>query len=82
MRRRHQAREAEGAEDDADELHRRLSAIAEFYGAKFRDLIADGLYLLSFAGADAVLATPDRQGKVQPTPLFERLLEAAGAILV
>jgi RecA-family ATPase len=27
-----------------------------------------------------VLAIPDRQGKVQPTPLFERLLEAAGDI--
>jgi RecA-family ATPase len=69
-----------GAEDDHDELHRRLTAIVEFYGVKFSDLIAGGLHLLSFAGADAVLAMPDRQGKVQPTPLFERLLEAAAAI--
>jgi RecA-family ATPase len=38
------------------------------------------LHLLSFAGADAVLAVPDRQGKVQPTLLFERLLEAAADI--
>jgi RecA-family ATPase len=69
-----------GAEDDSDELHRRLTAIAEHYGVKFSDLIAGGLHLLSFAGADAVLAMPNRQGKVQPTPLFERLLEAAGDI--
>ena len=69
-----------GAEDDADELHRRLTAIAEHYGVKFSDLITGGLHLLSFAGADAVLAIPDRQGKVQPTPLFERLLEAAADI--
>jgi RecA-family ATPase len=69
-----------GAEDDSDELHRRLTAIVEHYGVKFSDLIAGGLHLLSFAGADAVLAIPDRQGKVQPTPLFERLLEAAADI--
>ena len=69
-----------GAEDDADELHRRLTAIAGHYSVKFSDLIAGGLHLLSFAGADAVLAIPDRQGKVQPTPLFERLLEAAADI--
>ena len=69
-----------GAEDDSDELQRRLTAIAEHYGVKFSDLITGGLHLLSFAGADAVLAIPDRQGKVQPTPLFERLLEAAGDI--
>ena len=69
-----------GAEDDSDELHRRLTAIAEHYGVKFSDLITGGLHLLSFAGADAVLAIPDRQGKVQPTPLYDRLLEAAGDI--
>ena len=61
-------------------LHRRLTAIAGHYGVKFSDLIAGGLHLLSFAGADAVLAIPDRQGKVQPTPLFDRLLEAAADI--
>ena len=69
-----------GAEDDADELRRRLTAIAEHYGVRFSDLIAGGLHLLSFAGADAVLAIPDRQGKVQPTTLYDRLLEAAGDI--
>lgn len=69
-----------GCEDDADELHRRLAAIAEFYGVKFADLIAGGLHLLSFAGEDAVLAAPDRQGKIMPTPLYGRLLEAAADI--
>ena len=69
-----------GAEDDSDELHRRLTAITDFYGIKFADLSAGGLHLLSFAGDDAVLAVPDRGGKIVPTPLFERLLEAATKI--
>jgi RecA-family ATPase len=69
-----------GAEDDGDELHRRLALIAEHYGATFADLIAGGLHLLSFAGEDALLAVADRQGKIVPTPLYARLLEAAGDI--
>jgi RecA-family ATPase len=69
-----------GCEDDAAELHRRLAAIAEFYGVTFADLVAGGLHLLSFAGEDALLAAPDRQSKIVPTPLYARLLEAAGDI--
>ena len=52
-----------GAEDDSDELHRRLTAITEHYGVKFSDLITGGLHLLSFAGADAVLAIPDARAR-------------------
>src|SRR4029077_7603549 len=35
-----------GAEDDKDELHIRLAAIAHHYGATFKDLTAGGLYVL------------------------------------
>jgi RecA-family ATPase len=68
-----------GAEDEADELQRRLSDILKSYGAEFKDL-ADHIHLLSYAGEDAVLGAPDRMGIIQPTPLFERLLAAAIAI--
>jgi RecA-family ATPase len=35
---------------------------------------------MSFAGQDAVLATASRNGKLEPTPLYRQLLEAAGDI--
>jgi RecA-family ATPase len=68
-----------GAEDEADELHRRIADILRHYGASFADL--DGqLHLLCLAGDDAILGRSDRTGIVQPTPLFARLLEAASDI--
>jgi RecA-family ATPase len=66
-----------GAEDEADELRRRFTDIAAHYQAKFADLIAGGLHLLSFAGEDMLLGAPDRRGRIIPTKLFDRLLEAA-----
>jgi RecA-family ATPase len=63
-----------GAEDDADELHRRLEAITDLYGVAFKDL--GDLHLLSFAGEDALLGVPNRSGQIVPTQLYERLLEA------
>jgi RecA-family ATPase len=64
------------AEDEEDELHRRLVSIAEHYGASVADLAKD-LHLLSLAGKDAVLGYPDRNGIIKPTPLFTQLEEAA-----
>jgi RecA-family ATPase len=69
-----------GAEDDADELRRRLAAIANHYGASFTDLIAGGFHLLSFAGEDVLLGVPNRAGRIVATPLFAKLVEAAGDI--
>jgi RecA-family ATPase len=66
-----------GAEDDSDELRRRLTPIVSHYQATFDELINGGLHLLSLAGQDALLAVPDRNGKIIATPLFQRLLEAA-----
>jgi RecA-family ATPase len=65
-----------GAEDEADEIHRRLADIAAHYGARFADL-AGRLHLLSFAGKDAILGVAGRDGLVKPTALFERLHQAA-----
>jgi RecA-family ATPase len=66
-----------GAEDDIDELHRRLDDILKHYGADFPDL-RDRVHLLSYAGEDAVLAcTNYKAGIVTPTPLFERFFKAA-----
>jgi RecA-family ATPase len=68
-----------GAEDEADELHRRLADIAAHYGVRFADL-AGGFHLLSFAGKDAILGTIGRDGIIKPTALFEQLHRAAKKI--
>jgi len=66
-----------GAEDDADELHRRLDDILSYYGATFADAMAGGLHLLSYAGEECMLGVPDRSNIIQPTPLFRRIEQAA-----
>ena len=68
------------AEDDPKEIHIRLGSIARHYGVAYRDLKRDGLYLMSFAGQDAVLATVSRNGKIEATPLYDQILEAAADI--
>jgi RecA-family ATPase len=65
-----------GAEDEPDELHRRSADILVHYGASMCKL-KGRLHLLSLAGEDAILGRPERNGSIQPTPLFNRLLEAA-----
>jgi len=66
-----------GAEDDSDELRRRLTPIVTHYQTTFHELINGGLHLLSLAGQDALLAVPDRSGKIIATPLFQSILDAA-----
>jgi RecA-family ATPase len=68
------------AEDDDKIIHRRLAAITKHYEVTFSDLIKGGLHLISLVGQDAVLAAGNRGGKIVPTPLYGRLLEAAGDI--
>jgi RecA-family ATPase len=68
------------AEDNDKVLHRRLAAITAHYQVKFADLIKGGLHLISLVGQDAVLAASNRNGKIQPTPRYKQLLEAAGDI--
>ena len=64
-----------GAEDDKDEIHIRLAAIAGHYGVTFKDL--KDLHVLCLLGEDATLCAIARNGKVEPTPLYSRLKEAA-----
>jgi RecA-family ATPase len=68
------------AEDDGKVIHRRLAAITKHYNCTFADLSKGGLHLISLFGKDAILATFSRSGKVEQTPLFRQLLQAAGDI--
>jgi RecA-family ATPase len=70
-----------GAEDDEDEIHIRLAAIADHYGVSFKELIDGGLHVLCLLGKDATLcAANSKSGKVETTPLYKQLYEAAGDI--
>jgi RecA-family ATPase len=70
-----------GAEDDVDELHIRLAAIASHYGATFKEIIEGGLYVLCLLGQDATLcAANPKTGKVETTALYRQIYEAAGDI--
>jgi RecA-family ATPase len=70
-----------GAEDDADEIHRRVGDIAAHYRVTFADLVAGGLHLLSFAGKDAILGAANRAGIIEPTPLFHQIHKAVCEIM-
>jgi RecA-family ATPase len=60
------------AEDDTDELHRRISDITEAEGVTLGDL--HRMTIRSLAGEDALMATLDRQtGALFPSPLFLEL---------
>ncbi|MER8858993.1 AAA family ATPase [Mesorhizobium sp. M0757] len=62
-----------GAEDEADEFHRRLAAIASEHHRQLSDM-AD-FRLVPMAGRDALLAAPDRAGVMQPTPNMASLVD-------
>jgi RecA-family ATPase len=66
-----------GAEDDEEEMWRRMADIVAHYGATMSDLQRGGFHVISLAGQDAILARADRNGIVRPTPLFVQLKEAA-----
>jgi hypothetical protein len=68
------------AEDGEKTVHRRLAAIATHYETTFGEMIRGGLHVISLFGRDAVLATPTRNGKIEPTALYGQLLQAAGDI--
>jgi RecA-family ATPase len=65
-----------GAEDEEDELHRRLEAILKHYSARFSDIVGQ-LHLLSYVGEDCLLGIPDHSGIIRPTDLYHRLLTDA-----
>ena len=68
-----------GAEDDKDEIHIRVAAIASHYGVSFKDL--KDFYVLCLLGQDATLcAANGKSGKVETTALYKQLYEAAADI--
>jgi RecA-family ATPase len=70
-----------GAEDDEDELHIRLAAIAKYYAVTFEELIAGGLHVLCLLGEDATLcAVSGKSARMEVTNLYRQLKEAAGDI--
>jgi RecA-family ATPase len=70
------------AEEDEDEVHRRLAMIIKYQGVKFSDL--GNLYVHCRPGENALLGAPDK-GVIKGTPLLAQLTAAAcdrGAALV
>lgn len=59
------------AEDNKDEMHRRLDSIRAHLGAEWGDLT--DIRILDLVGEDAVLGAVDKSGLVKPTPLFDLL---------
>lgn len=66
------------AEDDKSELHRRLADIAQAEGVGLADL--GTLTLRSLAGEEALLATLEKGGPLEATPLFEAVEELLGNV--
>jgi RecA-family ATPase len=62
-------------EDDVSEIWRRLDLIFAHFGAAYTEF--KDLHVLALAGEDALMATPDRNGLMQPTKLFTRIAQAA-----
>jgi RecA-family ATPase len=60
------------AEDDKDELHRRLADIAGSYSVSLADL--SSLHLASLAGRDAVMGAPDKAGIIRETAVWQGLV--------
>jgi RecA-family ATPase len=69
-----------GAEDDKDEIHIRLAAIAKHYDVTFQELIDGGLHVLPLLGQDATLCAVTRGGSIEVTNLYRQIYEAAGDI--
>jgi RecA-family ATPase len=70
-----------GAEDDKDEIHIRLAAIAKHYGVTFDEIVKGGFKVICLLGQDATLAAATgKSGKVEVTPLYRQIYEAAGDI--
>ena len=60
-----------GAEDDLDEMHRRFAAIAREQEVELDRL--GNIHICCLAGKDAVLASANARGIVEPTPLWSEL---------
>jgi hypothetical protein len=68
------------AEDGEPMMHRRLADIAKHCGTTFSELIKRGLRPVSLVNEDAVMAAPNRSGKIEPTLLYRRLFKDASEL--
>lgn len=66
------------AEEDYDEIHRRLGAILARDGLAYAELA--GVHLFCCPGDDAVLGAPDRGGIIRPSKLYDRLAQSVVSI--
>ena len=67
------------AEDELDELHRRLAVIVHAKGIDLATLV--DLHFVTLAGRDAVMGAPDgKTGIVKETPLWRELVALVGRI--
>lgn len=66
------------AEDDGDELERRVHDAAHFYDCDKAEL--DGLFLLPLADEDALLAIDGDRGVLRPTPAWSTFIDLAEQI--
>jgi len=69
-----------GAEDDEEEIHIRLAAIAKHHETSFQELIDGGLHVLPLLGQDATLCAVTKGGSIEVTKLYRQIYEAAGDI--
>jgi RecA-family ATPase len=68
------------AEDDEGVIHRRMSDILRYYDVRFTD-VRDDLHVSSLLDVDPVLGAPNRRtGRIEPTLMYDRLLEMAGDV--
>jgi RecA-family ATPase len=67
------------AEDEESEIVRRLKPIVEHYEASFANL-AHNLHIFSLAGADPLLALPERSNRIVTTPLYAELMTLVRAV--
>lgn len=66
------------AEEDRDEIHRRLAAITDHHRIGFEELA--GLHVLGTPGEDTLLSAVDRSNVIRPTPLFLALERRAAEV--
>lgn len=63
------------AEEDQDEVHRRLAAIVQHRGHSFSDL--GDFHFSCLSGEESVLGVPTREGSIKATALFEKIERSA-----
>jgi RecA-family ATPase len=68
------------AEDEWGVIHRRLDNIRRHHVSSFAELSRSGLHVSSMAGRDSVLGAATRAGRIEPTALYQQVLQMAGDI--